>query len=217
MKQLENIAVILASKSPRRKDLLHQAGFSFDIITSDVEEKVTKTNPQEVVEELSYQKGKSVFEELQNLKENNKNFQQLQKDKDGNAKSFVVIGADTVVCAEEKILGKPKSKEEAYQMLDSLQGKTHQVYTGVSLFYYSSESGQSKVKSFAEKTDVSVFTMSSKEIESYIATKDCYDKAGGYGIQGQFAVYIKGVCGDYNNVVGLPIARLYHELIELLA
>ena len=97
-------------------------------------------------------------------------------------------------------------------MINSIQGSTHQVYTGVTFILYNFSSRKKVIHSFFECTDVTLFPMTEFEINQYISTKDCYDKAGGYGIQGNFAVYVKEINGDYNNVVGLPIARLYQEL-----
>ena len=123
---------------------------------------------------------------------------------------FLVIGSDTVVSVDGNILGKPKTEEEAFSMLSSLQNHTHQVYTGVAVIECESQKETKKV--FCEQSDVEVYPMTRGEILSYIKTGDCMDKAGAYGIQGHFAVYIKGIHGDYNNIVGLPIARLYQEL-----
>ena len=122
----------------------------------------------------------------------------------------LVIGADTIVAADGKILGKPHSREEAFAMLSMLQGRTHQVYTGVALIL--KESGAERRQVFSEKTDVTMYSMTEQEIRAYINTGEPMDKAGAYGIQGRAAIYIERIDGDYNNVVGLPIARLYQEL-----
>lgn len=106
----------------------------------------------------------------------------------------------------------PSDYDDAFRMLKKLQNKTHQVYTGVTLLHYTSGNSSPKVKSFYEKTDVHVCPMTDDEINSYINTKDSFDKAGAYGIQGPFAIHIEKINGDYNNVVGLPISRLYHEI-----
>lgn len=204
MNSLNNTKIILASQSPRRRELLAQAGYEFEIITSDVEEVTTKEAPDEVVKELSHQKAKAVFDGLISYSSN------MGMDDDLH---LVVIGADTVVSLDGKIMGKPKNKEEAFHMLKSLQGNTHQVYTGVTLFFYDYSNKLTEVKSFAECTNVTFYPMKDSEILGYIATGDCYDKAGSYGIQGSFAIFIEKIDGDYNNVVGLPIARLYHELL----
>ena len=130
--------------------------------------------------------------------------------KDHPGESVIVIGSDTVVSVDGKILGKPKTEEEAFTMLSSLQNHTHQVYTGVAVL--ENKNGKETKKVFCEQSDVEVYPMTKEEILSYIKTGDCMDKAGAYGVQGHFAIYIKGIHGDYNNIVGLPIARLYQEL-----
>lgn len=190
------IKYILASASPRRKELLTQAGLEFEILTSDAKEVITKEIPQEVVMELASVKAENVYEQV--------------KEKTDNPDTLVIIGADTVVVYKDEILGKPKDEEEAYNMLSMLAGRTHQVFTGVSLIIV--EQGKLRKKNFYESTDVSFYPVSSQDLKRYIATKDPLDKAGAYGIQGPFAIHVKGICGDYNNVVGLPIARLYQEL-----
>lgn len=189
--------IILASASPRRKELLKQVGISFRTMPSVKEEKVTKTKPQDVVEELSYQKAVDVCTQLS-----------------GQGKEeFVVIGADTVVSCWGKIMGKPVDKEDAYQMLYELQGKSHQVYTGVTLAWKYKDT-PAMFHTFHECTDVTVYPMSEEDIRRYIDSGEPMDKAGAYGIQGLFAAYIQGICGDYNNVVGLPVGRVYQELMS---
>ncbi|MBE5959241.1 MAG: septum formation protein Maf [Lachnospiraceae bacterium] len=203
----KNKKIILASASPRRKELLKQAGYDFDVIVSNVEEVITKSLPWEVVEELAYQKAKDVFRRL--LSEIDYSF--INEDD----YTLTVIGADTVVSVDDKILGKPADKNEAYEMIHSLQNKTHQVYTGIAILDYNFSTRKTVEKYFYEKTDVTLFPMTSEEIYDYIDTGDCYDKAGAYGIQGQFAIFVREIQGDYNNVVGLPIARLYQELKKI--
>ncbi len=183
--------IILASASPRRRELLAQIGLDFEVKVSNVEEVVTTTKPGEVVEELSRQKAEAVYEEIAEA-------------------DVLVIGADTVVAIEDQILGKPKDDEDAKAMLRMLSDKTHAVYTGVTLIT------KDTIKSFHEKTEVTFFAMSEEEIAEYVVTKDCGDKAGAYGIQGFCARYIAGINGDYNNVVGLPVGRLYQEAKEWL-
>lgn len=179
---------ILASASPRRKELLLQAGFSFEVIPSSIEERITHTNPAEIVMELAAQKAKDVYGKLE----------------EHNA---TVIGADTIVAYRGEILGKPVDKQEACDMLSMLADRTHQVYTGVSLI-----TDRKRTHSFYEKTDVTFYPIAREDILAYIASGDSLDKAGAYGIQGPFAVHVKCIRGDYNNVVGLPISRLYQEL-----
>lgn len=187
--------IYLASASPRRKELLKQVGISFKTMPSTVEEKITKTEPQEVVEELSYQKAVDVCGRLAAE----------------NKEDFVVIGADTVVSCWGEILGKPKDKEDAVRMLKNLQGGSHQVYTGVTLAWkYKDMSAM--FATFSECTDVTMYTMSEEEIKRYVDSGEPMDKAGAYAIQGLCAAYIQGICGDYNNVVGLPVGRVCQEL-----
>ncbi|MDD6202268.1 MAG: Maf family protein [Lachnospiraceae bacterium] len=181
---------VLASSSPRRKELLQQIGMSFTTVTSRKEEVTHKTNPEEIVAELSKIKAEDVFSQ-------------------GNTKK-VVIGADTIVVFKGEIMGKPKDEKDAFSMLKKLQGNVHQVYTGVTVYY--TQDNKEEYFSFTEKTDVECYPISDEEIWEYILTKEPMDKAGAYGIQGCFAAYIKGINGEYNNVVGLPIGRLVFEL-----
>lgn len=204
---MSGVKIILASASPRRRELLEQIGLKFQVKVSDVEEKVSSVLPERVVEELSAQKAEAVLKGL------------LESPED-----VLVIGADTVVAMEGRILGKPHSSEEAGKMLQQLSGKTHAVYTGVTLLYLSGGSGKTQWtgetevvrKTFYERTDVTFYPLTAEEIGFYIASGDCMDKAGAYGIQGSFARYVKGIEGDYNNVVGLPIGRIYQEAKEWL-
>ena len=122
----------------------------------------------------------------------------------------VVIGADTLVFFRGKPLGKPRDEKEAALMLKALQGQTHQVYTGVTLIWHQGKS--LRQMSFHERTDVSVWPMTDEEIEAYVKSGEPMDKAGAYGIQGLFARFIRRIEGDYNNVVGLPVGRLYQEM-----
>ncbi len=180
--------LILASASPRRRQLLGQIGLEAEVIPSQAEENISVQDPAAAVEELSRRKAEEVAARFA---------------------EGVVIGADTVVAAGGRILGKPSSKEEAAKMLSALQGKEHQVYTGVTIVCCGKPG---VVRTFSEKTDVSVYPMDLQEIWRYVDSGDPMDKAGAYGIQGPFAAYIKGIRGDYNNVVGLPVGRLYQEL-----
>lgn len=182
--------IILASASPRRRELLEQAGIPFEILIGSTEERITKTEPAEIVEELSLTKAEGVAEAVT-----------------GDA---VVIGADTIVAKGQQILGKPADKADAARMLSLLQDDCHQVYTGVTLIIQ--KDGKREIRSFHERTDVYMNAMSEKEIWDYIATGDPMDKAGAYGIQGRAGIFIRKIEGDYYNVVGLPISRLYQEL-----
>lgn len=198
--------IILASASPRRKELLEQMGLEFEICPAKGEEVITKTVPQEVVMELSEQKAKEVASMVAVFQKNN---EELVTPSD-----LLVIGADTVVAYDGKILGKPKDEEDAKRMLRMLAGHTHSVYTGVTLLLMNAD-GRSGELNFYEKTDVGMHPMTEKEIKRYVASKEPMDKAGAYGIQGKCAIYIEKISGDYNNVVGLPIARIYQELKKI--
>lgn len=193
--------VILASGSPRRKELLTQAGIAFEVITSDADETPTKTVPAEIVMELSKRKGEDVYERLE---------REGRIDKTGET---LIISADTLVFFKDERLGKPKDRADAFRMIKELSGDVHDVITGVTLTYVNQ--GQKKQVRFFEKTEVSVYDLTDEEIEAYIATGEPMDKAGAYAIQGFFGKYIKGINGEYANVVGLPIARLYHEIKKL--
>ncbi|MBR6643950.1 MAG: septum formation protein Maf [Lachnospiraceae bacterium] len=185
--------IILASGSPRRKELLELIGVEFKIITSNKEEVITSSNPEEVVKELSLMKAEDVA-----------------KNVEGPA---LILGADTVVAYKGNILGKPKDKEDAIRMISSFAGDDHYVYTGVCIIRKEAD-GSVKTISFAEGTRVTVYPMTAEEIERYADSKEPMDKAGAYAIQGLFAPYIKGIEGDYYNIVGFPIAGIYQRLKE---
>lgn len=186
--------IILASASPRRRELLAQIGLEFRVRPAAGEEKTDEQEPGKRVEALSCHKAVQIAEEA---------------DED-----TVIIGADTLVFCQGRTLGKPKDEEDARAMLSLLAGNTHQVYTGVTLAW--KEDGAVRRRSFFEKTDVSVYPMTPEEISDYIGTGEPMDKAGAYGIQGRFARYIRGISGDYTNVVGLPAGRVYQELKGIL-
>ena len=191
--------IILASKSPRRKELLSQVGYTYECVVSEKEENTDAVQPSDVVKELSQQKAEDVCAKIE--KEG-----QMEED-------CLVIGADTIVAKDSEIFGKPKDTEDAKRMLSALQGREHSVWTGVTLIYL--RDGKKKKKVFAEETKVHMYSMSEQEIEEYIRTKEPEDKAGAYAIQGYAAKFIKKIDGDYNNVVGLPVARIYQELKKL--
>lgn len=187
--------IILASASPRRRELMQQAGYEFEIQVSHKEEVYTSETPDEIVKELALLKAKDIA--LQN-----------------EAKDLVVIGADTVVAYQGAILGKPKSKEDAFAMIQSFQGDKHQVYTGVAILSYDTE-GKETIVNHAVKTDVYVNPLTEDEIWQYIESDNVMDKAGSYGIQSGFAIHIEKIEGDYFNVVGLPISYIYSKLKEI--
>ena len=203
-------SIILASASPRRRELLGQIGIEYEVIPSKKEEVVTSTIPSEIVMELAKQKAEDIV---------------MQTRQPGK----LVLGADTIVALNGEIMGKPADEADAYSMISKLQNNTHQVYTGVSISRMK-EDGTVTSHVFYEETQVVVYPMTEEEIWEYIRTKastssskiskwnaectpfECEDKAGGYGIQGPFAAYIRGIQGDYNNVVGLPVGRVFQEL-----
>ena len=237
MQKEQNVRLVLASASPRRRELLSQIGLEFTVMPSTKEENAKATEAGALVQELSRQKAVDIWEQLSGGQQNpdanrgqisdanqgqnpDANQEQLsdanQKQISGEMREpnldgkrqpeLLVIGADTVVCCEGKILGKPHSREAAAEMLTALQGRSHEVYTGVTLY------SQSEAVTFFECTQVEFYPMTKAEISDYIDSKEPMDKAGAYGIQGLGARFVKGIRGDYNNVVGLPVGRLYQEL-----
>lgn len=182
--------IILASKSPRRKEILENLGFEFEIITADTDESSDVTDPEALVQILAVRKGKAV--------------QETYAEKDA-----LIISCDTVVCLDGEILGKPHSEAEANDMLRSLSGRSHTVLSGLSLFY------NGKTISGVDKTEVYFANMPENFIDSYVASGDPMDKAGAYAVQGKTSLYIDKIDGCYFNVVGLPVrllAKLLHQL-----
>ena len=201
--------IILASASPRRKALLEQIGLPFSVLVSEAEEKWQGNDPVEIVQSLALAKAEAVAGKW-NQEKNGKRGK-VEKQETG----AVIIGADTVVVQDGKILGKPQDEEDAFKMLMSLRGRAHQVFTGVAVLDI--EDGQVRKKILhAEKTEVFVHSMSAEEIRRYVASGEPMDKAGAYGIQGRFAAFIDGIQGDYYNVVGLPVAYVYQVLKQKL-
>lgn len=214
MQKEQNLRLVLASASPRRRELLSQIGLEFTVMPSTKEENAKTTEAGALVQELSRQKAVDIWEQLSGGQRQNPDADQEQiseKTQEPNLNGkrqpeLLVIGADTVVCCEGKILGKPHSREAAAEMLTALQGRSHEVYTGVTLY------SQSEAVTFFECTQVEFYPMTEAEISDYIDSKEPMDKAGAYGIQGLGARFVKDIRGDYNNVVGLPVGRLYQEL-----
>lgn len=214
MQKEQNVRLVLASASPRRRELLSQIGLEFTVMPSTKEENAKTTEAGALVQELSRQKAVDIWEQLsggqgQNPDADQEKISEETQEPNLNGKQqpeLLVIGADTVVCCEGKILGKPHSREAAAEMLTALQGRSHEVYTGVTLY------SQSETVTFFECTQVEFYPMTEVEISEYIDSKEPMDKAGAYGIQGLGARFVKGIRGDYNNVVGLPVGRLYQEL-----
>lgn len=200
--------IILASGSPRRKELLAQAGYDFIIEVSDADENIQADHPGELVEELSHRKAAAVARHYQNTADS------VTGQHQNTADAVTVIGADTVVAVDGEVLGKPYGEEGAFRMLRSLSGRTHQVYTGVSLLLIA-EGRLVAEEKFHVCTDVTMREISDGEIRRYISTGEPMDKAGAYGIQGKAAVFISGICGDYYNVVGLPLCETVCRLRRL--
>ena len=179
---------ILASASPRRKEILENAGFNFDIIVSDADETVSEDlSPEKTVEELAKRKALSVWE---------------------SNKDAVVFGCDTVVAVDGRILGKPCDDADAYNMLRSLSGKKHTVSTGVCVC------NKDKTVIFSNTTTVEFYPLSDETIKSYISSGEGRDKAGSYGIQGYGSVLVKEIKGDYFSVMGLPVSESSRVLAD---
>ena len=188
--------LILASASPRRKEIMELMGLHFTVIPSHCEEIITETEPEKIVMELSRQKAEDVASTA--------------------TAGDRVVGSDTIVALDHQILGKPHSREEAFRMLSAMSGRVHQVYTGVTLIRCGDPSCglEERKETFYEQTQVHVAAMTPEEIDAYLDLGEYKDKAGAYGIQGRFAPYITGINGDYYNVMGLPAAALYRRLKE---
>lgn len=178
------MAIILASQSPRRRELLNQMGIrDFVIRPAQGEENMAlDLPPKELARKLALGKACEIAVESQS--------------------GDLVIAADTIVTLEDKVLGKPRNEEDAFTMLRTLSGKSHVVYTGVAVIQ------NNRVVSDAEGTEVKFRTLSDEEIRAYIATGEPMDKAGSYGIQGIGALLVEGIRGDYFNVMGLPVCKL---------
>lgn len=185
--------IILASASPRRKELLERAEVEFEVRPGNGEEIISASVPEDVVKELSVQKARAAVFPAE--------------------EGTVILGADTIVSFGDRILGKPSDEEDAVRTLLMLQGNTHQVYTGVTILEY--RKGIWHEHTFAELTDVTFYPVEETEIREYVRSGEPMDKAGSYGIQGRFGVYLKGIRGDYTNVVGLPVGRLFYEAKKL--
>ena len=182
--------IILASKSPRRKEILETMGVEFEIDVADVDESVDESlSPLEAVCEISKRKAKAVSQRHTGEK--------------------IIISADTVVVIDGRIIGKPKDKEDAFNILKGLSGKTHEVYTGFTIF------GNGKSKTDYEVTKVHFKELCDEDIKRYIETGEPMDKAGAYGIQQKGNLFVEYIHGDYYNVVGFPISKICVTIKEL--
>lgn len=185
---------VLASKSPRRKEILENIGLAFQIVTSDTDEICTQTDPCEYVKELALRKGEATRD--------------LLWERNQMTEDTLIIASDTVVVADGEILGKPRDKEDAARMLRTFSGKTHRVISGIALL------SMEKSVARAEITSVVFDGIPEHELLQYIETNEPYDKAGAYAIQGFASLWIKGIEGDYFNVVGFPIKCFSDLLFE---
>ena len=182
--------LILASKSPRRKELMQDCGFAFRSISCDCDEVFDKDIPVEkAIEKIAYQKAKTVWDAFPNQ---------------------LVLGCDTMVILDGEPLGKPKNREDASRMLKQLSGSTHRVISGVAIL------GKDVHIVFHDITEVTFYNIEEDDLQQYLDSDEPYDKAGAYGIQGKGKLFVKEIHGDYYNVMGLPIAKVYRELKKLL-
>lgn len=182
--------IILASKSPRRRELMEMLKLPFEVIVSDIDERIDYDNDLvKEIESLSYRKAYAVYKDHQDA---------------------LVIGSDTIVKIGNDVLGKPRSIEHARNMLKELSGRTHEVVTGVTIIC------ASQVETFSSVAEVTFYPLTEEEIDEYLETNEPMDKAGSYAIQGDAAKFIRSINGDYYTIVGLPIAELYHRLKKYL-
>lgn len=229
--------IILASASPRRRELLSQIGLEFTVMPSEVEENPESTLPQDIVIELSKEKARDIWGKIaegdasvttgdagagagdtdagaEDSRVDSKMDGQMKDQSScqvSGREDCLVISADTVVAIESEILGKPKDEEDAARMLSLLSGKEHQVYTGVTMIWINEE-GKQEEYSFYVCTGVLMYRMNRAEIMEYVYSGEPMDKAGAYAVQGGAAAYIKSIRGEYSNVVGLPVGRLFQEM-----
>lgn len=189
-------SLILASCSPRRRELIKLLGLPYKCLSVNTDERSFSKDPSVAVCEISAKKAMAVYNEK------------------GINDGEIIIGADTIVVYENTILGKPQGKDDARKMLELLSAKTHDVFTGVT--FLSEKNGKLIQHSFSEKTSVEFDALTAQEIENYLSCGEYADKAGSYAIQGVFSVHIKGIHGDYTNVVGLPVSRIFRELKSYL-
>ena len=182
--------IILASQSPRRRELMTKFNLPFDCVVADVDEHFDLTDGLEkAIINVACKKAEAVF---------------------NNYPYSVVIAADTIVTINNKILGKPRNEQDAFDMLQLLSGKTHKVLTGVCIL------SNDKKEYFCDSSYVEFYPLTKKQIMDYIATGEPMDKAGAYGIQGQGALIVKSIIGDFYSIMGFPIARVYRSLLKFI-
>ncbi|MDF2943930.1 MAG: hypothetical protein K0S01_2788 [Herbinix sp.] len=191
--------IILASESPRRKEIMEIMGIPYKVMAANVVEVVEETEPKEMVQALARLKTTAITDKLSQ--------QSIE------LKEVIILGADTMVFYQEHALGKPKDEADAVRMLQMLSDDVHEVNTGVNILL-KDKNGREESISFSVCTKVYVHPMTLEQIKDYIATGEPMDKAGAYAIQGKFGIYIKEIVGDYYNVVGFPIAKIYDTLLR---
>ncbi len=192
--------MILASQSPRRRELLADAGFGLTIIPAQIDEsRLPGETPVELVDRLAAEKAEAVRASL-----------------GAGVRDDLLVAADTIVWMGDEALGKPSDASDATAMLRELSGRTHHVSTGVCAMRLSPDGGLMAETRFVETTDVTFWELTEAEVAAYVATGESLDKAGAYGIQGAGRMLVRKIDGDYPNVVGLPVARLVRELGRLM-
>ena len=201
---LKKYSLILASKSPRRKDLLEYLNIPFEIMPSNIDEVGDESNPVELAKSIAKEKGTFVYKKLEHKPDFGKKFYPL------------VIGCDTIVVLNKKVYAKPKNKKDAGRMLLELSGKTHEVITGVHLCRFDIDKERYLEKEFFVSSKVRFDNISKDILDIYLATGDSLDKAGAYGIQGSSLTFISYLRGSYSNVVGFPLSDLVLRLKNFL-
>ncbi|MDF2510903.1 MAG: hypothetical protein K0S04_769 [Herbinix sp.] len=191
--------IILASESPRRKEIMDTMGIRYKVITSNVEEAVEEKVPEEMVQAIARLKTAEVLKKQQQLYPEHQD--------------VIILGADTMVFYGEHALGKPQDEQDAIRMLSMLSEDSHNVITGVSIIIANRYGFEERI-SFAVSTKVTVQPLTLEQILDYIATGEPMDKAGAYAIQGKFGIYIKEIAGDYYNIVGFPISKINEVLLQ---
>ena len=189
--------MILASASPRRRELLGQLGLSLEIVPADIDEtRLPDEHPVDLVGRLAREKAHHVYREH------------------GVGADGLLLAADTIVWMDDEALGKPEDEADALRMLAELSGREHQVSTGVCLLY-APEQGALREACFVDTTDVRFFELSQAQMEAYVRSGECMDKAGAYAIQGTGRLLVEGIAGNYDNVVGLPVALVARHIARL--
>lgn len=200
--------IILASGSPRRKEILTQVGISFDVMVSDCEEITDKEIPEDIVCDLAVKKSTDIARQIC----------EGGIYKNSGHDVLYVVGADTMVYKDDVVMGKPVDGNNAYELINMIQGRSHNVCTGVAITSVINKNGElciNETYSFSQTSEVFVMPMDESEIYDYLKQSEWADKAGGYAIQGYFAKYIEGIKGDYYNIVGFPINRFVKEMKKI--